>query len=277
MKIENILLGTVVNYQRQQLNTKHAKFRFFLAIAFVAPVLSLMLPAVAQTTSGNQTQAIAIASGSDQTKYLLSLAEIFTFFVLMLGPIKVLVPFVKMTKGTDAGFRRKLALRASLISTIGSLAAAFMGKNILKNWHVSISALMLTAGIILFLVALQMVMQKYSHTYQDEGASFTPSLAMAVSPLSFPTIVTPYGVAILIILMVTAQDNARQIGVIGVLLVVMALNLLTMLFAHKILKFIGVITLQILGNVLGVLQVALGVEIILLTLMKLGVIVSQGG
>ncbi|MDR4508571.1 MAG: MarC family protein [Candidatus Brocadiaceae bacterium] len=252
------------------------RISFFLVIAIVATVFSLILPAFAQTTSGNQTQAIAIASDSKQTKYILGLPEIFTFFIFMLGPIKVLVPFVRMTRGTETGFRRKLALRAALISTIASLGAAFIGRYILNAWHVSLSALLLTLGIILFLVALRMVMQMYSHTSQDEGASCTPSLTMAASPLSFPTIVTPHGVAILIILMVTAQDTARQIGIIGVLLAVMALNLLTMLFAQKIMKCIGIITLQILGSILGVLQVALGAEIILRALLQLGIIVSQG-
>ncbi|HQU32529.1 MAG TPA: hypothetical protein PLA96_13660, partial [Candidatus Brocadia sapporoensis] len=55
------------------------------------------------------------------------------------------------------------------------------------------------------------------------------------------------------------------------------LNLLTMLFAHKIPKVIGIITLIMLGTVIGVLQAALGVEIILRALTLLGVIVLQGG
>ncbi|MFO0853173.1 MAG: hypothetical protein HRU72_09295 [Planctomycetia bacterium] len=50
-----------------------------------------------------------------------------------------------------------------------------------------------------------------------------------------------------------------------------------MLFAHKIPKVIGIITLIMLGTVIGVLQAALGVEIILRALTLLGVIVLQGG
>lgn len=239
----------------------------FFLVASIILFLSLPFPVIAETTSVNQPRTID--SIDQQTRYVLSLAEIFTFFVLMLGPIKVLVPFVKMTRDTDARFRRKLALRATLISTISCLVAVFMGQRILKAWHISIPAIMLAGGIILFLVALQMIMKMYSSPSQHEATPPTPSLAMAVSPLSFPTIVTPYGIAILIILMASAQDATRQIGIIGVLLVTMLLNLLAMLFAHKILRVIGVITLQILGCVLGVLQVALGIEIILQTLIKM--------
>lgn len=242
---------------------------FLAAISIL--FLILIFPSIAQTTSVNQFQTTA--SGDQQTGYILSLAGIFTFFFLMLGPIKVLVPFVKMTKDTDARFRRKLALMATLISTIGCLAAAFVGQRAMKSLHISISALMLAGGIILFLVALRMIMQLYSSTPRNETTPPTPTLAMAVSPLSFPTIVTPYGIAILIILMAAAQDSTRQIGIIGVLLGIMILNFLAMLFAHKIVKFIGVvITLQILGCVNGVLQVALGIELILQTLIKMKIL-----
>ncbi|GAB63035.1 MAG: MarC family protein [Candidatus Jettenia sp.] len=247
------------------------RMSFFLVVIMILFHI-LVFSVIAQTTSVNQPQTTA--SSGQQVQYILSIPAIFTFFILMLGPIKVLVPFVKMTRDTDTRFRRKLALIATLISTIGCLVAAFMGQRILKSWHISIPAIMLAGGIILFLVALQMIMQMYSSPHRDETTPSTPTLAMAVSPLSFPTIVTPYGIAILIILMATAQDAVRQVEIIGVLLATMVLNLLTMLFAHRILKVIGVITLQILGSVLGVLQVALGIEMIIQTLIKMGLMVT---
>lgn len=109
---------------------------FLAAISIL--FLILIFPSIAQTTSVNQFQTTA--SGDQQTGYILSLAGIFTFFFLMLGPIRVLVPFVKMTKDTDTRFRRKLALMATLISTIGCLAAAFVGQRAMKSLHISISA-----------------------------------------------------------------------------------------------------------------------------------------
>lgn len=245
------------------------KIGFFLAAMSIL-FLGLMLPLIAETTSLNPPQATV--SGEQQAPYLLNFAGIFTFFFLMLGPVKILVPFVKMTKDTDARFRRKLALMAALISTIGCLAAAFMGQRAMKSYHISISALMLAGGIILFVVALRMIIQMYSSPHGNETPPSAPTLALAAYPLSFPTIVTPYGIAMLIIFMSAAQDVERQVGIISILFVIMILNLLTMLFAHTILKFIGVITLFILGSVLGVLQVALGIEIILQTFIKMGVL-----
>lgn len=242
----------------------------FFLVAIIIFFHIVIFSVAAQTTNQLQTTA----SGGQQAHYILSLPAVFTFFILMLGPIKILVPFVRMTRDTDTRFRRKISLTATLISTIGCLVAAFMGQRILISWHISISAIMLAGGIILFLVALQTVLRMYALPHRTETTPSAPTLAMAISPLAFPTIVTPYGIAILIILMATALDVTRQVGIIAALLATMVLNLLTMLFAHRILKVIGIITLQILGSVLGVLQVALGIEIIIQTLIRMGLMVN---
>jgi multiple antibiotic resistance protein len=83
-----------------------------------------------------------------------------------------------------------------------------------------------------------------------------------MSPLAFPTIVTPYGIAALIVFLGLQRDIYSQLT-IGVFVVgVMLLNLLTMLYAKAILKKFGWL-LQILGAVLGIIQAALGLNIII--------------
>ncbi|RZV59414.1 MAG: MarC family protein [Candidatus Brocadia sp. BROELEC01] len=249
------------------------KERLFFPGAIMIVFLSLMPPAIAETTSFSQFRSIA--SDNQQTGYILDLFGIFSFFFLMLGPMKILALFAQITRDTDTKFRRKLALTASLVSTTACLAAAFLGQRSMRSLHISPPAILLAGGIILFLVALQMIMQMYSTSSRGEKTPSPPTLALAVSPLSFPTIVTPYGIAILIILMAAAQECTRQLGILGILLGIMVLNFLAMLFAHKIVKFVGfVITLQILGSVLGVLQVALGIQMILQALIRMGVPIS---
>lgn len=189
--------------------------------------------------------------------------------------MKILAPFAQITKDTDTKFRRNLALTATLVSTIACLAATFLGQRAMKSLHISLPAILLAGGVILFLVALRMVLQVYTTSSREETIPSPPTLALALFPLSFPAIVTPYGIAVLIVLMAAAQENTRQIGILGILLGIMVVNFFAMLFAHKIVKLVGVvITMQILGSVLGVLQVALGIEMIFQALIKMGFIVN---
>jgi multiple antibiotic resistance protein len=190
--------------------------------------------------------------------------EAFTFIFLMIGPIKILAPFMQLTQGMDAAARRRFAWRGVGYATLGALAAAALGPRMLHSWHVSVPAVVLTAGVILFLVALKMVLQPYEVLANPgEFRATAASSNRSIMPLAFPTIVTPYGVATLIALIAAASSSIETVNILGILIAVMALNLITMLCAHKLLGPIAMLIFQILGNVLTVVQVALGLQMIL--------------
>ena len=90
--------------------------------------------------------------------------------------------------------------------------------------------------------------------------------------LAFPTVVTPYGIAAVIALLVNSPDAARTASILAILIGVMVLNLLAMLYVRRIMGGVTVMALQIFGAVLGVLQVALAVQMILRGLHELGVL-----
>jgi multiple antibiotic resistance protein len=196
--------------------------------------------------------------------------QVFTLLFIMLGPIKVIGPFVRLTGSADESLRRGIALRAFWISSIALVLAATAGQLLLGKWNLSTVSLQIAGSIVLFLVALQMVMAQYGGSPASGGQPPTPTLGMAMAPLAFPTIVTPYGIAVLIIFLVLSPGLDYSLKVMGALALVMVLNLLCMLYARQILKVIGVTVLQILGAVLGVLQIALGMEYLLRAMIILG-------
>ncbi len=199
--------------------------------------------------------------------HTVTLTEMFTFLFLMLGPIKILGPFVQMTRGSEAAFAKRLALRAFLFSCAALVFAAFIGERSMRKYHIAVPVLAIAAGIILFLVALQTVMQQFDKD-RPLRHEFEPSLRLAVSPLAFPTIVTPYGVAAVIVFMTLTPDFVTRSEIFVVLLGLMLLNLVAMLFAKPVLKYAGM-PLQLLGTVLGIIQVALGLQIIVAGLRQL--------
>jgi multiple antibiotic resistance protein len=203
------------------------------------------------------------------------LAQIFTFLFLMLGPFKIIAPFSRITKGADAAFTRQIALRATLYASLALLLAAFLGESFLKSYGIPIPILALSAGIILFLVALKTVLEQFapptSHNEADTGPTATPSLNMAMTPLAFPTIVTPYGIAALVVFLAISQDLQTQMTIGAIVLAIMLLNMIVMIMTPHIRPLLGA-ALAILGAVLGVIQVALGLQIINNSLKALGVL-----
>ena len=80
---------------------------------------------------------------------------------------------------------------------------------------------------------------------------------MAIFPLAFPTIVTPYGVAAVIVFMAISPDLKSKLIIGAIVLAIMVLNLVLMLITRHIYKFLAIV-LVLLGAILGVIQVALG-------------------
>lgn len=200
------------------------------------------------------------------------ISQIFTYFIVMLGPIKILAPFVKISRGMDAPSARMLAVKGFFFACLAGVAAATLGQNTLAKWDVGLPALLIAAGLILLLVALKSVLSQYEQSPRiPPGDNPQPATKMlAVSPLAFPTIITPYGIAAFILIN-AAVPSEQNIEIYKVFLEVMALNLVAMLFARPIIKYLSTV-LTILGAVLGVLQVALAVQMIILAFRMLGVL-----
>ncbi len=189
-------------------------------------------------------------------------SQIFLLLFLMLGPFKVLGPFVKITKNADPVLSRKIALRAILFSIVSLVLAALLGENIMKNYGIPVPILALSAGIILFLVALLNIIQQFNPSEPHADNDKIPSLSVAMNPLAFPVIVTPYGIAAVIVFVSLSPDLNGKLTVLAMVAGIMVLNLIVMLLAKSIFKPITVMILSILGAILGVIQVALGAKII---------------
>lgn len=200
-----------------------------------------------------------------------SLGQMFTFFFLMLGPIKILGPFVQITRKADAALTRRIAIRAFLYSCAALVLAAVIGEEFLRKFNIPVPVLAVAAGIILFLVALRAVLEQFDMDPDATPNQYEPDMRYAASPLAFPTIVTPYGVATVIVCMALTPDYLNKVGIYSVLLGLMVLNLVAMLFARPILKYLQM-PLMVFGTVIGIIQVALGLSITLRGLQSAGFI-----
>lgn len=200
---------------------------------------------------------------------LLGLWPVFILIFVTLGPIKLLGPFMQLTHDADEARTKQIAVRAFVLGLIAAIAGGFVGKLLVENWQISVASLTLAGGIIFILVGLSLVLQQY-HPAATAPAPLPEAPMAAALRVAFPIVVTPYGIAAVIALLVNAHDIARTGAIFAILIAVMALNLLAMLHARRIVAGAGILVLQIFGAVLGVLQVALAVQMILRGLLDLG-------
>ena len=196
--------------------------------------------------------------------------EIFALFVVTLGPFKLLAPFAAQTQNLEPAMLRSVALRAFLLSLVVLGAGGYAGRELAAFWTISRPALLIATGIIFFLVALNLVLEQYEPPQSPQRALPAEPMAAALQ-LTFPTLVPPYGVAARIARRAPTRAVFREGMIFGAVFAVMLLNLGAMLVARRVMQGAALLAFRLLAAVLGVLQVALAVEIILRALHELGI------
>jgi multiple antibiotic resistance protein len=202
-------------------------------------------------------------------------AQVFTFFFVTLGPLKLIGPFVARTRDVDLAQSRQIALWAFAVATTGVVAGGLLGGHLLGNWQVSMAALQLSGGIVFFLVALRQLLEHYEPPRETPESAPLPAAPLAAAArLVFPLVLTPYGMAAAIALLASSPTTERTATILGLLVAVMVLDLAAMWFARQILVGPVLVVLQVLGSILAVMQVALSIQFILTGLRSLGVLAA---
>jgi multiple antibiotic resistance protein len=201
---------------------------------------------------------------------------IFAILFLTLGPLKVIPVFHMLTHHADTAWRRRLAFRAFLVAGIIVAFIAFCVIEMLATWRVSINALLIAGGILLFLSAAEKVLKFQLVDLPAKGGA-TGDVAPVqprpqpgwtskplLEPLVIPTIVTPIAVVAILFFLAQAQGNTvLYITVLALLAFVLVTDLVCMLAAGPILRAVGMPALQVAGWILSVLQAGLAVQTVL--------------
>lgn len=118
----------------------------------------------------------------------------FTTFFATVGPLDVAAVFAAMTVGNTREKAKSMALRGVLIATVILLGFAFGGQIILKTLGISLAALKVAGGILLLLIAIDMVFARVSgvsSTTDEEEAEANSKNDIAVFPLATPLLAGP--------------------------------------------------------------------------------------
>ncbi|MFK7801389.1 MAG: MarC family protein [Anaerolineae bacterium] len=190
----------------------------------------------------------------------------FTTFFAVIGPIDVAVVFAALTTKNSNKEKRRIALRGVLIGTVVLLLFAFAGNPLLQYMGISLPALRTAGGILLLLVAIDMVFARSSgstSTTDEEEAEAKESDDISVFPLATPLIAGPGAIGAVILLMSDTAGKPLEIGItIGMLLVLMLLTYLLLLIATQVERILGLTGLQVISRVFGILLAALSVQFI---------------
>jgi len=191
----------------------------------------------------------------------------FTTLFAAVGPIDVAALYAAMTARLSPRERRNMAVKGVLIATGILLIIALFGNDVLRWLGVTLPALRIAGGLLLFLVSLDMVLARHSGvtaTTNEETEEAEGRADISIFPLATPLIAGPGAMGATILRMAEAGgDLVLQGLVILALLAVMATTLVLLMTAAVFSRWLGVTGFNVITRVMGVMLAALAVQFVI--------------
>lgn len=193
------------------------------------------------------------------------LSAFITLFVV-LDPPGCAPIYAGLTAGATSAQRRTMAIRACLIAGLILLFFALFGENLLGALHIELDSFRIAGGLMLFLIALDMVFEKRTKRREQraEQVRATPEVEdVSVFPMAMPMLAGPGAIASIMLLEGGAKGLAGSLAVLAALAVVMILTLLALLAAGPLMKLVGAGVEAVVTRLLGVLLAALAAQYVI--------------
>jgi len=187
----------------------------------------------------------------------------FTTFFATVGPIEAAAVFASLTSGMASERRLAIALKAAAIATLMLVFFLLAGQPLLRQLGVSLAALQTAGGIVLLLIALDMIFARpgQSRLTPPEDAEAHIKDDIAVFPLATPLLAGPGTMSAAMVLAANAAGDPVRLGVVALaLLSVMIVTLALLLVANRLDRLIGITASRVLMRVFGILLAAIAVQ-----------------
>ena len=199
----------------------------------------------------------------------LLLASFVTFFVAI-DPVAMAPMFTTMTARMTPEWRRQMAIKSVTIATGILLAFAFGGAWLLEQIHVSIDAFRIAGGLLLFLIAVDMLFEKRSERRDERAEKVAAEQAkhpehqddISVFPLAIPLIAGPGAIASIMLFFAEHEGLAERGMILLGVGANLALCLTAFLLSGPLSKIMGPTVGSMLTRVFGILLAALAAQFV---------------
>ena len=195
----------------------------------------------------------------------LFISALITFFVVI-DPPGCAPIFASLTAGTDAAHRRTMAVRSVLVAAVILLIFAIIGEDLLKALGISLDAFRIAGGIMLFLIALEMVFEKRTERRESRAEDINASPEhedISIFPMAIPMIAGPGSIASVMLLMARSDGMTESLVVLGALATILAVTMVALLLAGPLMKALGYKIEAMITRILGVLFAALAAQFVI--------------
>jgi len=202
-----------------------------------------------------------------------ALTAFVTLFVVI-DPPGVMVIFASLAAGASGAWRWLMAVKATVAAAFILLLFAFGGEWLLSAIGIGIPAFRTAGGILLFLIGLEMIFEQRTQRRSRSAEQATSEYDqlhpehvgredISIFPLAIPLIAGPGAIASMVLLMGTAEgDTLAQMSIFGALTLVLLLNFVLLVFAGRLMGWLGESASILIARIMGILLCALSVQFV---------------
>ena len=183
----------------------------------------------------------------------------FATLIVILDPMGLMPVFLGLTSKLSRTAQRKAAFQASLVSFGVILTFAFLGQQILRALHISMESLKLSGGVLLFLVAMELL----TSSDMEQPDTGDDAVNVALVPLGIPLLAGPGASVAVMVSMAQAPTVGSIVGVVGAVVATHVVIWLSMRFALELSRFLGTGGIMLLTKISGVLLAAIATELVM--------------
>ncbi|MEH2508872.1 multiple antibiotic resistance protein [Nitrobacteraceae bacterium AZCC 1564] len=190
----------------------------------------------------------------------------FVTLIVVVDPVGIVPAFLSATHGLPDAARRGVGLRASVIAALILAGTALVGNWLLDRLGIGLPAFRISGGILLFVVAFEMVLgtRPAREVREAEQAIEEKVRDIAAFPVATPLIAGPGAItATLLLAGRTGSDPVTLTALIVIIAVVAALCAAAFAFAGRVAKLLGITGNVVLSRLLGVVLAALAVQFVI--------------
>ncbi|MBD1576133.1 MarC family protein [Vibrio sp. S11_S32] len=198
---------------------------------------------------------------------IIHILTVFMGFFAIMNPIANTPIFLGLTKGDDRATTKSVALRSTFLAFIIITIFAISGKVIFDIFGITLYALRITGGILVFLIGFHMLQGKSPADKPqtkdvDIEAQKKAALGLAITPLAMPLLAGPGTIA-------TAMNFAASGGITQLVTTIISFGLLCILtyflfvFGERFVKAIGPSALDVVTRMMGLILAVIGMQMLI--------------
>ena len=196
---------------------------------------------------------------------------------LIVDPIGLMPLYAAITRNNTTAERRRMIRRAIGIAFVVLAFFAVVGKYVLAYFSVSIAAVRIAGGILLFAIGLEMLYGRVSRTEttETEEAEAAEKEDVSVTPLAIPLLAGPGGIAAAVLFAGTFEGIGGAMMVIVALVIVMLASWLLLSLTDEMLRVLGQIGVRVIARVMGLLLLFVATQFIVDGIRATGVMAGR--